>query len=256
MKIKEFLLFLLFSIICFCSFSLKKHPYVERSSIDFDKKWDLVWNDEFRSASSIDDNWIVQNASPKHILSSRWKENIEVRNGCVVFNNRKENRGGKEWTTGSMTCKKQFQYGFFECKMKISAAYGTNNSFWFYQWNKNDTLKSFEIDVVEGHYPNDMNSTLHNHGIRGTKKKTTFSNHFYEKDLSKEFHIYGLLWDVDSLKFYLDGIQVWSIQNSCCFQPANMVLGTAVLKNTKKKITDEIDGTSMIVDYVRVWKLK
>jgi len=256
MKIKLFLFFLLFSIICFCSFSLRKQPHIEKFSLDFNKKWELVWNDEFQSSSTIDKNWIVQNASPKHILSSRWKENIEVRNGCAIFKNRKESRGGMDWTAGSMTCKKQFQYGFFECRMKISAAYGTNNSFWFYQWNRSNSLQGFEIDVVEGHYPNDMNSTLHNHGFKGEKKRT-LSNHCYDVDnLSKDYHIYGLLWAVDSLKFFLDGRQVWSIQNSCCFQPANMVLGTAVLKNTKKEITDDIDGTSMIVDYVRVWRQK
>ena len=53
--------------------------------------------------------------------------------------------------------------------------------------------------------------------------------------------------------FYFDGRLIWDVPNTCCHQEANLVLGTSVLPGTGP-VTDSIDGTSMEVDYVRVWK--
>lgn len=247
-------LFLLTTLLLIQIISFAQKPYLQKTEMANGLKWTMVWHDEFNSMKSIDKNWNAENASPEHILSSRWRENITVKNGAVMFNNRKEQKGGKKWTSGSMTCKKQFQYGFFECRMKISAAPATNNSFWFYQWHSTDKLHAFEIDVVEAHYPNDMNSNLHDRGTRGTAKTHTLSNNCFDvEDLSADFHVYGLWWTEKRLTFYLDGRKVWSISNTCCFQPANMVLGSAIV-TWAGKVTDTIDGTSMNVDYVRVWK--
>lgn len=252
MKTRTLLLILFF--ISASALSYAKNPYLQKGEHASEVAWSMVWHDEFRSNKTIDSNWKAENAAPGHILSSRWRENINVKRGSVMLNNRKEQREGKEWTAGSMTCKQQFQYGYFECRMKISAAAATNNSFWFYQWNATDKLQAFEIDVVEGHYPNDMNSNIHNRGVKGTAKTKTVTNHCYDvEDLSADYHVYGLWWTEESLTFYLDGKAVWTTPNTCCFQPANMVLGSAVI-SWAGAVTDAIDGTAMSVDYVRVWK--
>lgn len=231
-----------------------QEPISRKDSDIRNTKWELVWHDEFKNSKTFDKNWISENKAPSHILSSRWRSNITYKKKHILLNNKKEFKSGKEWTTGSMSTKKKFSYGYYERRMKISASSGINNSFWLYCWNKTKELHAFEIDIVEAHYPNIVNSTIHNVGVLSTSKKKTVTNQVVaDKILCDDFHVYGLWWSADFLNFYLDGKLIWSTPNICCHQEATMVLGTAVLP-WAGKISDSIDGTSMEVDYVRIWK--
>lgn len=229
-------------------------PYIKKGEPGENEKWGMIWHDEFSRHTNFDSAWLSENKAPSHILSSRWRENVNIKRGKLELLIKKEQKKGKDWTSGSITCKQKFKYGYYECRMKIAAAAATNNSFWLYQWNKTNELPAFEIDVVEGHYPNDMNSNIHNRGVIGSKKIETVSNHCYlAKNLWKKYHTYGLWWTEDWLVFYLDGRAIWQTKNDCCFQEANLVIGNAVI-TWAGEITDSINGTAMSVDYVRVWK--
>jgi hypothetical protein len=91
------------------SLSTNINPFFPRSKND--KKWELLWKDEFRSNESLR-NWVIEEASPGHILSSRWKENVKIQNGKMLLLNYKENKGGKQWTTGCVYSKKKILYGY------------------------------------------------------------------------------------------------------------------------------------------------
>ncbi|BED89341.1 hypothetical protein PspMM1_18090 [Pseudoalteromonas sp. MM1] len=128
--------------------------------------WQLQWSDEFTYADSeLDKNWISQNGPTENpwVLSSRWRDNAQVKDGVLHLIAKKESRGGQEWTTGNVWSKRSFHYGYFEARFKYAGAYGTNNSFWFWpkQGVKGD-LKACEIDVNEGHFPNIINTNVHN----------------------------------------------------------------------------------------------
>jgi Beta-glucanase/Beta-glucan synthetase len=127
-------------------------------------KWQLVWSDEFNYPdSALDKNWTSQKGPSGHILCSRWRENALVSNGTLKLLNKKEKRGGQEWTSGNIWSKEQFQYGYFECRYKYAAATATNNSFWLMtQGIEPQEGKKFEIDINEGHFPNSVNTNLHN----------------------------------------------------------------------------------------------
>lgn len=126
--------------------------------------WKLVWQDEFDGPDTkLDEKWESQNGPSGHILCSRWRENAKVANGMLRLINRKEKRGGQDWTSGSLWTRETFQYGYFECRYRYAAAEGTNNSFWLMtRGPKPKTGKSFEIDINEGHYPNEVNTNIHN----------------------------------------------------------------------------------------------
>nr|WP_285817707.1 family 16 glycosylhydrolase [Echinimonas agarilytica] len=129
-------------------------------------QWQLAWSDEFNYANEqLDNNWISQNGPTENpwVLSSRWRDNSEIKDGILHLMSKKESRGGQEWTTGNIWSKRAFHYGYFEARYKYAGAYGTNNSFWF--WPKQgvaDHEKACEIDINEGHYPNIMNTNVHN----------------------------------------------------------------------------------------------
>jgi len=140
------------------------NPTTEVNTINLNN-WELGWSDEFDYENSkLDEEWNSQNGSSFHILSSRWRENVVVANGIVELQNKKENRGGQNWTSGNIWTKKKFKYGYFECKYKYSAAGATNNSFWFFSRGITTApgAKECEIDVNEGHFPNEINTNIHN----------------------------------------------------------------------------------------------
>ncbi|WP_157471629.1 family 16 glycosylhydrolase [Gilvimarinus agarilyticus] len=133
--------------------------------VDF-SQWTLSWSDEFDYENeALEDNWISQNGPTENewVLSSRWRDNAVVDDGVLLLKAEKESRGGQDWTTGNVWSKRTFGYGYYEARMKYAGAYGTNNSFWL--WPKQGTSegeKACEIDINEGHYPNIINTNVHN----------------------------------------------------------------------------------------------
>ena len=129
-------------------------------------KWKLVWQDEFAYDNpELEGNWISQNGETfnQWVLCSRWRENALVHDGILELFARKENRAGQDWTCGNIWTKETFGYGYFECRYKYAGATGTNNSFWLWPMNGVPPGGSkFEVDINEGHYPNEVNTNIHN----------------------------------------------------------------------------------------------
>ena len=145
-------------------------------------KWQLTWQDEFDYKDrNLDKNWESQNGPSGHILCSRWRENAVVNEGILELVAKKEERGGQDWTAGNIWTKKTFKYGYFECRYKYAGASATNNSFWLMTRNGEPKEgKKFEIDINEGHFPNEVNTNIHNwsditYDEKGRKKH--FSTH-------------------------------------------------------------------------------
>ena len=144
---------------------LGSNVFAQESENGFDyTKWELKWEDEFDyDDSKLEDNWASQNSSSGHILCSRWRENAVVRDGVLHLDIKKEKRGGQDWTAGSIWTRKQFKYGYFECRYKYAGGEATNNSFWLMtRGGEPAEGKKFEIDINEGHYPNEVSTNIHN----------------------------------------------------------------------------------------------
>jgi len=224
----------------------------------------LVWSDEFTgSDAELEKQWTFQNGPSTHILCSRWRENVALKDGVCRLVNHKEKRGGQDWTSGSMWTKREFLYGYFECRYRYAGAKGTNNSFWLMPTAAVPAgKKRFEIDINEGHYPSEIATNIHNHSdvtvTNGKKTHPTASRKFVfdEKrgnlDFAKDFHVFGLLWTETELVFSLDGKELRREKNEFCNSPASVWLSEAIL-TWAGPVTDAIDGTAMEVDYVRVY---
>lgn len=250
--------------------------------------WELVWNDEFtKPEAELDAAWQSQNGPSGHILSSRWRENVVVTNGLLRLVNRKEQRGGQEWTSGSIWTRQMFQYGYFECRYRYAAAEGVNNSFWLMPTGTNKITrgKFFEIDINEGHYPNEVNNNIHNHTdqtmVNGRKTHPTASRSFVfgsrpdvvnlgedgtnwvelarfdvtegNFNFSRDFQVHGLEWNERELVFYFNGKEIRRVKNEFCLSPAAVWLSAAIIP-WAGRVADAIDGTAMEVDYVRIYR--
>lgn len=249
---KKNLLLLIAILFSIPSFSQK--PYVKKGEPASHKKWGLSFSDEFRNHSTIDLNWMPQNASPEHIESSRWRENLTIRFGKLRISNKNECKGGKQWTSGCITCRTNNGYGYYECRAKISKARGVNNSFWMSAARK-PGLSAFEIDFFEIHYPNVIHYTVIDLGAEKTTNKISYTEIYRpDYDLSNAYHIYGVDWNENTIDFYFDGELIWSVKNTVCNHIGPISLATAVL-SWAGEINDTINDTRMMVDYVRYWKI-
>jgi len=72
-------------------------------------------------------------------------------------------------------------------------------------------------------------------------------------DLASSFHVYGLQWTEEELIYYFDGQEIRRMENEICHGPAPVWLSLAIIR-WAGVVTDQIDGTSMDVDWVRVWQ--
>ncbi len=126
--------------------------------------WELVFEEEFDGTEAdLDSRWEFQNGPSGHILSSRWRENARLEDGLLKMVARKERRGGQEWTAANLWTKREFKYGYFECRYRYAPATGTNNSFWLMSKRRPTEPGCFEIDINEGHYRYEVNMNLHQH---------------------------------------------------------------------------------------------
>jgi beta-glucanase (GH16 family) len=215
--------------------------------------WKLILQEEFMGSNKdLDKTWEFQNGPSGHILCSRWRENAVVSDGILTLTAKKEKRGGQDWTAASMWTKRKFKYGYFECRYKYAKADGTNNSFWLMTRGiPKNAPGRFEIDINEGHYPNEVNMNIHNwsgtHWAKSKHMKVEGAN------LADEFHTYGLEWNKDELIWYFEGKEIRRENNTICHGESPVWLSLAIIK-WAGAVTDDIDGKSMDVDYVRVFQ--
>ncbi len=92
------------------------------------------------------------------------------------------------------------------------------------------------------------------HWVDGDLVRRTKAQHIeVDQPLSKEFHTFGFLWTERELVWYFKGREIRRESNFFAHADASVFLSSAVIK-WAGPVTDAIDGTSMDVDYVRVWR--
>lgn len=220
-----------------------------------DGPWRLAFEESFDGAlADVDARWSFQNGPSGHILCSRWRDNASVSNGVLHLTARKESRAGQAWTAASLRTQAKFRYGYFECRYRYAKATGTNNSFWLMTTEGDGPEKKdgkFEIDVNEGHVPDEINMNVHNWSGQHWSKSKSLRR--AGASLAEEYHLYGLLWTERELVWYVDGQEIRRESNTICRRPAPVFLSLAIVK-WAGPVTDAIDGTSMDVDFVRVYE--
>lgn len=213
-------------------------------------KWRLTFNDEFSGSQVDTKKWaIYDNETYDRILSSRFKENLSQKNGRLALTTKKETKLGKGWTTAMLETRTFRQkYGYFEARLKLAPTSGLNQAFWLRPKIDIRSEDHFEIDVVEGHYPNVVNMSLHQKTLQSMSKSWRAP-----VDMSKGFHTYAIDWNPREIVFYFDGKEVDRKKNTKANLPAVVLLSTAVVF-WAGPIKDSMAGKSMLVDWVRVYE--
>jgi len=176
-------------------------------------------------------------------------------NGMMVLTSEKRATPGYSWTgpfayTSGITTSlnhTKFSYGYFEIRAKLPKGQGIWPAFWL----TNDS--TLEIDGLEmlGDRPTRIYQTLHEN------KQQIYQSIVDGPDYSAGFHTYGIDWQPNYVKWYIDGVLTTTYSAPMPSDGLYICLNTAVggswpgAPDTSTSFPVNYD-----VDYVRVWGTK
>ena len=248
--------------------------FLPLAAISQNKKWKLVWSDEFNYKGLPDSTKWDYNVGghgwgnhEKEYYTKARKENADVRDGKLIIEARKERYNGSDYTSARLVTKgkAEWRYGKIEVKAKLPKGLGTWPAIWML--GTTTPLKwpdDGEIDIMEhvgfnqGFIHGSIHCRKYYHSI-GTQKTDTI----FVKDCSEKFHVYSMEWSADSVKVAIDGNVYFRFANEHSGYAAwpfdnkmYLLLNVAVGGDWggQKGIDDSIWPRRMEIDYVRVYK--
>ncbi|MFY0598129.1 MAG: family 16 glycosylhydrolase [Cyclobacteriaceae bacterium] len=229
--------------------------------------WKLVsgLSDEFEDKKLNTRKWYPNNPKWKGRPPTYFHgSNVTLEEGELVM---RINQHGDEslpdgftHSSGFIKSKKKALYGYFEAELKpmdapwVSGYWMTNvGSNW---WT--------EIDICENapglsYNRHDLNSNLH--VFRSPEDQGNVKEHFARNkkyyvpfELQKDYHVWGLEWNKDVIRFYIDGVLFREAENTHWHQPLEINFNCESNKWFGALPDDSrLDGVYR-VKYFRVWK--
>ena len=165
-------------------------------------------------------------------------------------------RGYHTYTSAAVQSRRRVLYGYFEVEAQPMRSHGSS-AFWFY-----DSTPEIwtEIDVFEigGGAPGHLRRYHMNAHVFHTPDERRHWNvgGTWEApwDLADDFHVYGLQWDREELKYYVDGVLVRRMPNTHWHQPLTLNLDSETMPNWFGLPRDEDLPSTFRIRYVRAWK--
>lgn len=223
------------------------------------------YSDEFESNTLDTEKWYPNNPKWKGRQPTYFHgSNVSLENGELVM---RINQHGNEQlptgythTAGFIKSKKKILYGYFEARLKpMNAPWVTG--FWMTNVSKDWWT---EIDICENcpgveHNRHDLNSNIH--VFRAPKDKGDVKEHFSRNakyyipfELQKDYHTWGMEWDKDYIRFYIDGVLFREAENTHWHQPLEINFNNESNKWFGALPDDERLNEVYKVEYFRVWQ--
>jgi beta-glucanase (GH16 family) len=248
------------------------------------KNAELVWSDEFSGPDgSLPDpgKWAVVkggsgfgNAEQQYYTDR--PANIHLEKGNLVITARKEPYTGPDgvsraYTSARIETKGLFQqkYGRIEARIKLPGGQGIWPAFWMMGSNFESVgwPACGEIDIMEniGNEPSAVHGSLHGPGYSGGDPLTGTFTLPRKARFSHDFHLFAVEWTPREIRFYVDDDlfetqtvdsipsgKHWDFDHPF-FLLLNVAVGGYWPGNPDATTSFPV---SMLVDYVRVYRLK
>lgn len=279
MKMTNILLYMIVLIASSCSKKSTGGGGVYTAQPPVDKNWQFettpMWSDEF------DVNGLPNNAKWGYDLGGGgWGnnelqnytnvlDNAKVEGGNLVITAKKESSGSMNYSSARLVSKNKgdFLYGRIEARAKLPAGRGTWPAIWMLptDWAYGNWPKSGEIDIMEhvGYDLNKVHVTVHteayNHSI-GTQKGASQT----VSTATTDFHKYRVDWTPYAVRGYIDDQLMFTFVNEGKGYAGwpfdkrfHLLLNLAIGGNWggAQGVDDSVFPQSMLVDYVRVYKM-
>jgi len=222
-------------------------------------------SDEFEGGALDTNKWVRNMEWWKGRQPALFKaENVAVEHGQLLLTMRKEpvpeefsKRGYHDYTSAAVHSRDRTCYGYFEVKARPMNS-GGSSSFWFQQDSTPGWMT--EIDVFEiggkarGH-EDKYHMTLHVFRTPSEQRHWSIGSDWVAPwRLADDFHVYGLEWDEESIKFYVDGVLVRRVQNTHWHQPLYLIFDSETMPDWFGMPDDKDLPSTFSIEYVRAWK--
>ncbi len=230
-------------------------------------KWsmNMVSSDEFDGNTLNIERWFPNNPTWKGRQPTQFHDdNVTIEGGNAVFsiNQHGDDKllDGYTHSAGFIVSKNLFKYGYFEARLKI------NNSPWVGGfWMSNHERDWWtEIDICENcpgveKNANSLNSNVHiffsPEDQGGVKEHFDISKKYYIPfRLEEDFHVWGLEWDEDYIRFYIDGVMFREVENTHWHQALRININNESNKWFGALPDDNRLDEVYLVDYFRLWE--
>lgn len=243
------------------------------------KDYKLVWSDEFDYSglpNSTKWNYDIGGHgwgnNEKQFYLEKSIENSYAKDGKLHIVALKKEYENSQYTSARLTTYDRFliQYGKIEVMAKLPEGKGT----WPAIWMLPETLRTKEevwplcgeIDIMEhvGKDPNMVHVSLHTE-LYNFWKKNQYTHFEKLPDVFNDFHLYGIEWNSESIKFFIDNKlfyeavkgengkvttnEGWPFEKSYF-----LILNLAIGGNWGGEIDDAIFPSEMQIEFVRMYK--
>ncbi|NNK81205.1 MAG: glycoside hydrolase family 16 protein [Flavobacteriales bacterium] len=242
----------------------------------------LVWSDEFDGEGPVEEsNWHHQTQIPnpwgwfneeqQHYTDELTNSYVEDGSLFIVAKREDYTDQGlmREFTSARLNSKFAFTYGRVEARARLPFGVGTwpaiwtlgknvseAGAYWYPQYGTTGWPACGEIDIMEhwGWNQHYISAALHTPSSSGATENT---GGLYAADVSNEFHIYGMEWDEEEIRFTLDG-QIYyvyhpQVQNASTWpyvEDQYLIMNVAI----QNGVDPGFQESAMEVDYVRVYQ--
>ena len=218
--------------------------------------------DEFDGTKLDETKWHPNNPTWKGRLPGFFsKKNVTVVDGKLNITMKAETlpnlpKGYNTFTCGAVKSKTKVLYGFFEARCRAMDSRGSS-AFWFYDSTKEiwTEIDVFEIGGKAPRHERAVHMNVHVFHTPTEKKhwsKGTTWNAPYR--LADDYHIYGLDWSKESIKFYIDGVLRRTVKNTHWHQPLYLNFDSETMPEWFGLPKKENLPSTFSTDYIRAWK--
>lgn len=239
--------------------------------------YNLTWSDEFDGAAlnTTDWNFEIGDGCPGNCgwgnneLEYYREDNTSIVDGNLVITAKKQQFGGRNYTSSRLTTKgkQQFKFG----RIDIRAALPEGKGLWPALWMLGSNIDAVswpacgEIDIMEltGDLPTRVLGTVHFGANFNSRQFITQSKYLTgNANFQDEFHVFSLVWVADKLQFLVDDEVFHTItpadMNGAAYpfnKPFFFIFNVAVGGNLPGNPDNSTPFPQhMIVDYVRVFQ--
>lgn len=223
-------------------------------------------SDEFKGRALDTTRWVDHNPTwTGRQPAWFWPRNVKQEGGMLHLTMRKEeapeaprDKGYHTWTSAAVQSKGRVLYGYFEVRARAMKSHGSS-AFWFYysepeRWTEIDV---FEIGGGAPGFERKQFITLHLFHTPTEKEHWSIGGIFEPSfNLADDYHVYGLEWDAQEMKFYFDGVLVRKGPNTHWHQALTLNLDSETMPDWFGLPQDKDLPSTFSIDYVRAWKRK
>jgi len=182
----------------------------------------LIWSDEFDQSSLNLSDWSFQTGGGGYGNNelqnyTNRSQNLSLVDGKLVITALAESYGGNNYTSAKIWTngKQSFKYGRMEAKMKLPKTQGLWPAFWMMPQSSvyGGWPRSGEIDIMEmkGGDVKTTYGTIHYGTDPSTDHKYRGAAYTGLDDLSADFHVYAVEWKQDTISWYIDDVNFYTI---------------------------------------------